>query len=179
MTTYENRDGFTLIELIVVIAILAILAIVLVPLVNEIINKSRISTVMATVQSLEKAGSAFHADIGTYPLDTNKKISESELINNVVNRENWDGPYLNTQTLDDTPWGGTYLVDSNANFTGAINFDWTLLLFAADPDIPGDLVNVVDAKLDGSTDLAVGRVQGSGVLLQVVLAIDVFPLNIQ
>ena len=111
----KQNKGFTLVELIVVIAILAILSVALIPLVNNLIDKSRISRALSDVQAMRTGMVTLKADTGTLePRDSwNGPIllENTQLLTNSQNLAAWQGPYVESGTLH--PWGGSYFFVCN------------------------------------------------------------------
>ncbi len=185
MKKAHNR-GFTLIELVVVISILSILAVTMVPLVNSVIEKSRISRMLVDIQTLETAGMTLNGDTGTFPENEETKVFESDLFVD-SDRDGWAGPYLSNKNLGSaSPWGGRYLTDNTRDLetpiVGIVANDWVIIVdgggIAVDPDlipIPAASVIQIDEKVDGDeANLTTGRIQGDGELLEVVLVPDAF-----
>ncbi len=171
------NKGFTLIELIVVIAILAILAVALIPLVNNFIEKSRVSRVMTAVSSLESAVVAFNADVGRFPSDEEALINESELVQNLANVTTWNGPYLSKNVDGLSPWGTTYQLTATFSFLGNdenkldyfldVNSDGTEETLP-----PASSITRLDQNFDGENNLEAGRVQLDGEFLSIAIVPD-------
>ena len=64
---FNDRRGFTLIEVIVVAGIIAILAGIMVPMIFNQIDESRITRAKAEVKSIQSAILAFRKDTGEWP----------------------------------------------------------------------------------------------------------------
>ncbi len=171
-----QKQGFTLVELIIVIAILAILAVVLVPLINNFIEKSRAARCINAVAAIESASTAFLSDNARLPdLQQATLLANSEMFNNISNLNSWQGPYLGRNISGMHPWGGSYVLGVFAIPTvgNAFLADWFLSLFSGDkaPPIPGiikgikipsSIIEFLDIKTDGRVDLQAGKFQSSG-----------------
>jgi prepilin-type N-terminal cleavage/methylation domain-containing protein len=162
----RNKQGFTLIELIVVIAILAILAVALIPLINNFIEKSRISRIMTTASTLETAAVAFNADVAVFPdkdeLNNLVSFNESQLQQNDESLANWDGPYLNRNTEGISPWGSSLnLTRQQMNTVGEDSKEEYVLVVedSETANVPTASVNDIDNKIDGSLNNNEGKVQ--------------------
>ncbi|SHJ70741.1 type II secretion system protein G [Hathewaya proteolytica DSM 3090] len=73
------KKGFTLIELIVVIAILGILAAVLLPKFSGFTDDARKKSAMSEAKNVYTAMSAYYAEKGVYPTETDKATTLSNL----------------------------------------------------------------------------------------------------
>ncbi len=176
---YRNSKAFTLIELIVVIAILAILAVALIPLINNFIEKSRISQLMTVVAGVETAATAFNADTAGIPTDFFIPLKDSEFVVD-RGRVNWDGPYFSGNSSGVTPWGGQFFLSMSS---GEVALDFSLLLLgelsAPNPEsiarVPIPSMVEVSKKIDGSADLDAGRVQNRpGDIFGIIIIKDAF-----
>ena len=138
----KQNKGFTLVELIVVIAILAILSIALIPLVNNLIDKSRVSRALSDLEAVKTACIAYSSDVGTLDSPGLGNGSSGAFPNtgfhsNIDNLGNWNDPYLDSSaTLN--PWGGGYglgpaQVDSVTPPTNNAGIDFILQFLVADP----------------------------------------------
>ncbi len=63
----RNEKGFTMIELIIVVAIMGILAAILVPSFASMSRKSRLTSDIRTLQTIQKQIDLYYAERGTYP----------------------------------------------------------------------------------------------------------------
>jgi len=89
----QDKNAFTLVELIVVIAIIAILAAIIAPNAFKAIEKAKIARTAADLKSIKTAVLSYYADIGTWPNCHYIRDSTSSLITN-PGLNGWDGPYL-------------------------------------------------------------------------------------
>lgn len=101
----NNRDAFTLIELMLVVIIIGILGAMVMPRLAGRSKEARIACAKADIESnIAIALDLYELDIGRYP-------STEEGINALINKhpglENrWKGPYLKRKPKD--PWGNPY-----------------------------------------------------------------------
>lgn len=170
-----QKQGFTLVELIIVIAILAILAVVLIPLINNFIEKSRATRCINAVAAIESATTAFLSDNARLPdIQQATLLAKSEMIHNTKDLNSWQGPYLSRNISGMHPWGGSYVLGVFAIPTVGDAFlaDWFVSLFSGDnaPPIPGimkgnkipsSIIEFLDTKTDGRIDLQAGRFQSN------------------
>lgn len=63
----RNEKGFTMIELIIVVAIMGILAAILVPSFASMSRKSRLTSDIRTLQTIQKQIDLYYAERGSYP----------------------------------------------------------------------------------------------------------------
>ena len=156
----NKHKGFTLVELIVVIAILAILSVALIPLVNNLIDKSRISRLLSDVAAIKSAATAYNADVGSFnALLSNIALGKtrfdvSDLGTNNNNLSTWSGPYIELNFIH--PWNGVYVLD-DADIDGTGPKDLSVVLTAVDSSgqsvvIPTQFViDEVNKKTTGTT----------------------------
>ena len=100
---YGNRDGFTLIELIVVMVILGLLAALVGPRFFGKVEKATQSAAKTEVEMLGQALDLFKLDTGKYP--TTAEGLNALMVNPGI--PNWDGPYLK-KALPIDPWKRPY-----------------------------------------------------------------------
>lgn len=77
-----DRQGFTLIELMVVVSVLGILSAISVPTLSRTLHKARESAIKANLRVLRGAINMYVADNGTYPTDLNRLVTAG-YINNI------------------------------------------------------------------------------------------------
>lgn len=101
MNTQRNEKGFTLIELIVVIAIMGIIGAVLVPQFATMSLRSRMSTDVSTVKTVQNQAEIFYADTGKWPGGNASVITDAgSVVKNLVESSYLDGKYLkNSSTV--------------------------------------------------------------------------------
>lgn len=74
----RNEKGFTMIELIIVVAIMGILAAILVPSFASMSRKSRLTSDIRTLQTIQKQIDLYYAERGKYPTAAGK-INNAEV----------------------------------------------------------------------------------------------------
>jgi len=94
--------GFTLIELMAVVAIIMILASIMIPNIAKNVERGRIAKATADIDVLVKAVSLFQIDNGYIPEDLDVLLTSTG-----------QGPYISSE-LEETPWGGTYIISSDS-----------------------------------------------------------------
>jgi general secretion pathway protein G len=107
---FKNKQGFTLVELIVVMVILGMLAALVAPKFFGKIGKGKQSAVKTQIELLGQALDTFRLDTGRYP--TTSEGLEALLTDPGVN--NWDGPYLK-KAIPNDPWSRPYHYESPGN----------------------------------------------------------------
>jgi len=136
------RKTFTLIELIVVIAIIAVLAAIIAPNAFNAIEKAKIAQAASDFKTLKRTWATLYVDVGKFPTDIdygggNHRISETDLLSNVLSLPGWDGPYL--ERAPHTPWGGEYVYDRSGDpdncYHGSGSRGINLLWYNADTSI--------------------------------------------
>ncbi len=74
-----NRQGFTLIELMIVVSIIGVLASIAVPNYQQSVIRTREAVLSETLHAFRKAIDEYHADKGKYP-DTLSDLVESKYL---------------------------------------------------------------------------------------------------
>ena len=104
----QDRQGFTLIELVVVVVIIGLLAAFVAP---QFIKQEEKATAKAAKAQIELLGTAldtFRLDVGRYPTSQEGLQALNQRPGGV---ERWDGPYLKKDVPND-PWGSPYVYKS-------------------------------------------------------------------
>jgi len=98
------ETGFTLLELIVVMVLLGLLAGVVGPRLWNRVGQSKTQVVKLQIEQLGNALSLFRFDVGRYPTTSQGLhiLMEDQGI------QNWDGPYLEKNTVPKDAWGRDY-----------------------------------------------------------------------
>ncbi|MBI5676410.1 MAG: type II secretion system major pseudopilin GspG [Nitrospirae bacterium] len=107
----RDRDGFTLIELMVVMIILGLLAALVAPKVFNKLGKANTNAAYAQVELLGTALDSFRLDVGRYPT-TSEGL---EALIKPVSVEEWNGPYLKKSEIPLDPWHNPYHYESPGN----------------------------------------------------------------
>ncbi len=99
-----NRQGFTLVELLVVMAIIALLAALVAPKVFPKLGKGKTTAAQAQIAKFGQALDMYRLDVGHYP------TSEQGLNALVTNpgEDKWQGPYLEKNTIPLDPGARPY-----------------------------------------------------------------------
>lgn len=109
--TSHSRDrirGFTLVEILVVLAILVLLVGMVAPRVLKSQKKADISNAKAQIGMLRSCLERYAVDMKTFPT-TEEGLKA--LISPPAEGEkagNWDGPYVNQDSIPKDPWGNDY-----------------------------------------------------------------------
>lgn len=98
--------GFTLIELLVVLVILGLLAALAGPRVIGYLGGAKADTARLQVQNFKSALDLYRLDTGSYPT-TQQGLTA--LLRNPGNVPGWKGPYIDSPTLPNDPWGRPYM----------------------------------------------------------------------
>jgi len=75
----KNKEGFTLIEVIVVIAVVAVLAAMLTPTITKHIDDARTSTAQNDVTVIGASMVNMYKDIGKWPIDSTPQVTGNNL----------------------------------------------------------------------------------------------------
>lgn len=117
----KNNRGFTLIELLIVVAIVGILAAIAIPSYNAFVDKAKVTTAIAALDSVRTELAAYNADKGRYPSSITSFPNFTDENNNPIlhglNLEqvrqkifNWD----TEATYVCTPDGNSYTMTARA-----------------------------------------------------------------
>jgi general secretion pathway protein G len=101
--------GFTLIELLVVLVILSMLAGLVGPRIMKYVGESKTKTARLQIEELGAAIDLYHLDVGRYP---SASQGLQALVEQPVDVESWNGPYLKKNKTPQDPWGFDYHFES-------------------------------------------------------------------
>ena len=104
MIKMVNKNGFTLIEILIVMVILGLLAALVGPKMFGKVGKSRQKTAKIQISLFETSLDTFRLDMGRYP--TTEEGLEA-LREKPSNSDKWDGPYIPKRIPLD-PWQNPY-----------------------------------------------------------------------
>ncbi|HEY5654012.1 MAG TPA: prepilin-type N-terminal cleavage/methylation domain-containing protein [Pontiella sp.] len=123
----QNKNGFTLVEIVVVVAIIGLLATLTSLKVVQIINRGRSNAAGVDLSNIATATMQLAWDTGRWPnravrttpgsvevWDLSK--GSAGLGSNGGNYPDWKGPYYLGETLD--PWGNPYFFDPDYRVNG-------------------------------------------------------------
>ncbi|HEY3763352.1 MAG TPA: type II secretion system major pseudopilin GspG [Verrucomicrobiae bacterium] len=98
----QNRQAFTLVEIMLVVAIIGILAALVIPRIAGKSEEARETAAMADIKGgLKSAIDQYEVDNGRYPGGLQDLLTQPQ------NAKSWHGPYLDQVPLD--PWQNPYL----------------------------------------------------------------------
>jgi general secretion pathway protein G len=103
--TFQRRNGFTLLELLVVIVIIGLLAGYVAPKYFSQVGKSEVQVARAQIDALEKSLDQYRLDVRRYP---SADEGLAALVTKPSNEAGWNGPYLKKAVPKD-PWGHPYV----------------------------------------------------------------------
>ncbi len=118
----KNRQGFTLVELLVVMVILGLLAALVGPRLFGHVGAANQKAAKTQIEMLGQALDAYRLDVGKYP-------STTEGLNALVTNpgvEGWNGPYLK-KGLPNDPWKKPYQYQSPGD-----HGDYDIVSYGAD-----------------------------------------------
>jgi general secretion pathway protein G len=105
-TKRHSQSGFTLIEIMLVVVIIGILMTIVVVKFGGRQEEARINAARADLKSYGTALGLFELDTGAYP---NTEQGLQALITQPSNSTGWKGPYIESNTLRNDPWGNPYV----------------------------------------------------------------------
>lgn len=105
----KGERGFTLIELLVVLVILGLLAALAGPRVVGYLGGAKTDTARLQIENFKAALDLYRLDTGSYPT-TQQGLGA--LLKSPGNVAGWKGPYVNSPSLPQDPWGAAYMYRS-------------------------------------------------------------------
>jgi general secretion pathway protein G len=131
---FGNRNGFTLIEIMVVIVILALLAALVGPKIMGRTDDAKIQTTKTQIRNLESALKLYKLDNGVYPTTEqglNALVTKPTV--GVIPTSYKDEGYLESKNVPKDGWGNDYLYVSPGD-----HGDYDLYSYGADGVKGGD-----------------------------------------
>jgi len=128
MNRFNNRRGFTLIEIMVVIVILAMLAAFVGPKLMGRTDEAKVKTTRIQIKGLESALKLYKLDNGAYPT-TEQGLSSlvTKPTVGLIPKSYKEGGYLESKSVPKDAWGNDYIYVSPGE-----HGDYDLSSFGAD-----------------------------------------------
>ncbi len=105
-TQKHNRDGFTLIEILIAMAIIAILTAIVAPNLMRFVRKGGKTAATATLKTFKMSIREFKSDTGQYPRSL-KDLIKRPTYDEAITKK-WDGPYIEQTSIQNDPWKNRY-----------------------------------------------------------------------
>jgi len=137
MNRINNRNGFTLIEIMVVIVILAMLAALVGPKLMGRTDDAKVKTTSIQLKGLESALKLYKLDNGSYPSTEqglNALVTKPTV--GVIPKSYKEGGYLESKSVPKDAWGNDYLYVSPGE-----HGDYDLFSYGADGAKGGESKN--------------------------------------
>jgi general secretion pathway protein G len=134
MMNVHNKQGFTLIEIMVVIVILALLAALVGPKLMGRADDAKITDARVQIKNIETALKLYKLDNGNYPSTEQGLVSlVTKPTVGVIPKNYKEGGYLESRKVPKDPWGTDYLYISPGE-----HGDYDLFSYGADSVKGGD-----------------------------------------
>ena len=136
MRRHLFQRAFTLIEIMLVVIIIGALAAMIVPRLAGRSEQAKVAVAKADLSNVATALKLYELDNGTFPSTAQGLQALRERPASVPLPKNWNGPYLEKDTVD--PWGNAYVYAS----PGTHRTDYDLSSKGKDPNsADDDIVN--------------------------------------
>jgi general secretion pathway protein G len=114
-----GSEGFTLLEILVVIAILGLLIGLVAPAALRQLGSARNSVARQSIERISSVLDLYKLDVGSYP---SSDQGLTALVQKPSGADNWNGPYLKSDTLPMDPWNHPF-VYRNPSERGGHDYD--------------------------------------------------------
>ncbi len=101
----KNRQGFTLLELLVVLGIIAMLAGIVGPQVMKHMGTAKLKAAKVQIEDISTALDMYKLDVGNYP---SNQQGLAALVEKPADGKQWNGPYLRKEKVPVDPWQQEY-----------------------------------------------------------------------
>ena len=108
MQRKRNRQGFTLVEIMIVLAILVLLVAMVGPRLLKTQEKADNKIAVTQIQNLEQALDFYKVDNRAYPTTEEGLKALLQKPSDEVRGKSWAGPYLEEDMLPVDPWGNAF-----------------------------------------------------------------------
>ena len=105
-TQKYNRDGFTLIEILIAIAIIAIMAVVVAPNLMKYLGQAKKTAAQSTLKTLQLSVDQFYVATNHYPRSLKDLVKKPTYDEQIAKK--WGSPYLKQKNVPEDPWGNRY-----------------------------------------------------------------------
>ena len=104
----KNKEGFTLIEVLIVVIIIGFLTALVGPNLFNRVSQAKRTTARNQLDVFKLALNNYRLDNGRYPTTQQglKALVEKPMTSPIPG--NWDGPYLDSREVPLDPWGNKY-----------------------------------------------------------------------
>ena len=117
MNRYFNRNGFSLVEILVVVVIISLLAGLITPQIIDKFNQAKCDIAKTQVKVVENSIVDFERNCNRSP----KELSELFIKPSDIKEGDWKGPYLNQSQMVD-PWDSPFLYRVTPNGVEIISY---------------------------------------------------------
>lgn len=111
----DAESGFTLLEVLVVIAIIGLLVGLVAPAALRQLGGARISVAKQSIERLGGILDMYKLDVGAYPATQD---GLQALVSKPSDVNNWNGPYVKSETAALDPWNHPYVYRSPSQRSG-------------------------------------------------------------